>query len=74
MLRTNLAILTCFIFSAFVLPAPPKSWTITLEEPTGIFRRDHEVITVKLKFNPGEARKERLRVIAPDGREIRSQV
>src|SRR5262245_18709735 len=52
----------------------PRSWMISLEEPTGIYRRDNEVVTVRLNFKPGEARKERLRLIAPNGREIVSQI
>jgi beta-mannosidase len=47
---------------------------ITLEEPTGIYRRDGEVVAVKLNLAPGEARRERLRMVAPDGMEIVSQV
>ncbi|MCI0662846.1 MAG: hypothetical protein L0220_17395, partial [Acidobacteria bacterium] len=51
-----------------------KSWVITLEEPTGIYRRDNEVVTVRLNFKEGEARNHQLQVIAPDGHEIVSQV
>jgi beta-mannosidase len=51
-----------------------KYRTITLEEPAGIYRRDNEVVTVKLSFAEGEARKEQLRVVGPDGDEIVSQV
>src|SRR5262249_48183317 len=40
----------------------------------GIYRRDNEVVTVRLKFAAGDARKEQLRVIAPDGREVVSQI
>ncbi len=53
---------------------PTKSWLITLEEPTGIYRRDNEVVTVKLSFVAGEARAEQLRVFSADGREVVSQV
>ena len=51
-----------------------RARTITLEEPTGIYRRDNEVVTVALQFARGEARPDQLRVIAPDGREIVSQL
>ncbi|MFN0110404.1 MAG: glycosyl hydrolase 2 galactose-binding domain-containing protein [Blastocatellia bacterium] len=50
------------------------SWPITLEEPTDIYRRDNEVVTVKLSFTAGEARAEQLRVLSPDGRELVSQL
>ena len=51
-----------------------KTWTITLEEPTGIYRRDNEVVTVKLNFAAGEARAEQLRVFSPEGRDVVSQI
>jgi hypothetical protein len=51
-----------------------KSWSITLEEPTGIFRRDNEIVSVHFTFGPGEARNGRLRVISPEGVEIVPQV
>ncbi len=51
-----------------------KAWTITLEEPTGIYRRDNEVVTVKLNFAAGETRAEQLRVISPEGGEVISQI
>jgi len=51
-----------------------KSWPITLEEPTGIYRRDNEVVTVKLNFLAGEARAEQLSVLSPEGQEITSQI
>jgi beta-mannosidase len=54
--------------------SPSKSWLITLEEPTGIYRRDNEVVRVKLSFAAGEARGKQLRVFSPDGKEVVSQV
>lgn len=57
-----------------IVGASDRSWLITLEEPTGIYRRDHEVVTVKASFLPGEARKGGLIVMAPDGREVAPQV
>ncbi len=73
-------------FIHHALPAEPKalaysratdaaaSWPITLEEPTGIYRRDNEIVTVRLSFAIGEARAEQLRVLSPDGREVVSQI
>jgi beta-mannosidase len=54
--------------------AQSKAWAITLEEPTGIYRRDNEVVTVKLSFAAGEARANQLRVLSPDGGEVVSQL
>jgi beta-mannosidase len=54
--------------------APARAWLITLEEPSGIYRRDYEVVTVRLQFAPGEARAEQLRVLDPTGRVILSQL
>lgn len=51
-----------------------RSWIIALEEPTGIYRRHDETVSVRLNLESGLARKEELRVTAPDGREITSQV
>ncbi|MBS1790452.1 MAG: beta galactosidase jelly roll domain-containing protein [Acidobacteria bacterium] len=51
-----------------------KTWTIALEEPTGIYRRDNEVVTVKLNFAAGEARAGQLSVVSYDGREVLSQL
>ncbi len=49
-------------------------WTITLEEPTGIYRRDQEVATVRMTFKPGEARARFLRVLDPSEKPIRAQI
>jgi beta-mannosidase len=65
-----IALMLCCCTSA----AFAQSWTITLEEPTGIYRRDNEVVTVPLNFPTGKARADNLRVIAPDGRVALSQV
>ena len=50
--------------------AAVKEWLITLEEPTGIYRREDEVVTARLSFEPGDAWKNRLQVLAPDGRPV----
>lgn len=51
-----------------------RSWLITLEEPTGIFRRDQEVVTIPLEFRQGEARAGELAIISPGGAHIEPQV
>ena len=51
-----------------------QSWGMTLEEPTGIYRRDDEVVSVRLSFGPGEARAGALRVLTPEGRATPSQL
>ncbi len=51
-----------------------RMWTMTLEEPTGIYRREGEVVTATLNLNEGLARKNQLYVLGPDGREVLSQI
>ncbi|MBI1760070.1 MAG: beta galactosidase jelly roll domain-containing protein [Acidobacteria bacterium] len=68
--RLVLALLVC----GCTYPALAQSWTITLEELTGIYRRDNEVVSARLSFAAGAARAEALRVIAPTGRVVRSQL
>jgi len=60
--------------SAQTQPGQARVWPITLEEPTGIYRRDNEVVSVKLNFAAGEARVGQLRVLSPNGREVVSQL
>ena len=50
------------------------AWEITLEEPTGIDRRDEEVVSVKATFAVGEAKAERLRIQTPEQEILRPQV
>jgi beta-mannosidase len=71
-----LALSMLLALSAFGAARVPgrHSWIITLEEPTGIYRRHDETVTVRLSLEAGLARKEQLRVLAPDGREVPSQV
>lgn len=59
-----------------IFPAPAKSttWSITLEEPTGIYRRDDEVVTVKLHLPAGEAWKGRLQLLDAQGSPLRHQI
>jgi|GEM_PF-716829 len=73
--RQFLLLAFCFLpFAPSTAAGPSKAWVITLEEPTGIYRRDHEVVTVKLNFAAGEARKGQLRVLGPDGQDVLSQL
>ena len=51
-----------------------RSWSITLEEPTGIYRRDNETVNVRLSFNPGEAFSDRLHLFSTDGHELPIQL
>lgn len=51
-----------------------KSWAITLEEPTGIFRRDGEIVSVRVGFREGQARRGALTVISPDGQRLVPQI
>jgi beta-mannosidase len=54
--------------------AQGKAWTITLEEPTGIFRRDAEVVSIRRSFAVGEVRPDSLYVTGPDGRTLITQI
>ncbi|QQS47915.1 MAG: hypothetical protein IPM66_04460 [Acidobacteriota bacterium] len=49
--------------------------TITLEEPTGIYRRDDEIVTMLLELAAGEARTaSSLRLYSSDGRQVLTQL
>ncbi|MGE0101163.1 MAG: glycoside hydrolase family 2 protein [Blastocatellales bacterium] len=75
-------ILPAIFFSAFdghrldaQLSPQTRIRTITLEEPTGIYRRDAEVVTVRLDLPRGEISDSgNLRVFSSDGAEVRTQV
>src|SRR5947207_9972722 len=54
--------------------AQGRSWIIHLEEPTGIERRDNEVVRFATRFAAGQARAELLRVLDQEGREAPVQV
>lgn len=58
----------------FLSPPLTGSWIITLEEPTGIYRRDREVATVRMSFERGEARANALRAVDPQNRVLMTQV
>ena len=53
--------------------APSANRLITLEEPTGIYRRDLEVVTTRVSFEAGEARVDGLRVVNAENRVVTSQ-
>lgn len=54
--------------------AQGKQWAIQLEEPTGIERRDDEVVRLGATFAPNQVRPEQLRMIDPENREVPIQV
>src|ERR1044072_9054609 len=55
-------------------PAQIQKWTIKLEEPTGIERRDQEIVRIGLNLNLNQRRAEALRLIDSQGRELPLQV
>jgi beta-mannosidase len=66
-----IALLVCF---AFATQAQVRKWTVRLEEPTGIERRDNEIVRVQVKSMWNEVNPQALRVIDAQGRELPSQV
>ncbi|HST21086.1 MAG TPA: hypothetical protein VLR90_08215, partial [Blastocatellia bacterium] len=72
---TKIAALTLYILSVAVMAeAQVRSWAIQLEEPTGIERRDKEVVRLVTRFAVGEARAGQLRVLDDESRELPVQV
>ncbi len=64
-----------FLSATVAYPQTRESeWTITLEEPTGIYRRDQEVVVVPMSFKPGEARSRSLHVVDSAGATLLSQI
>ncbi|MFY9556996.1 MAG: hypothetical protein WAV47_19985, partial [Blastocatellia bacterium] len=59
---------------AVIAAAQGRSWVIQLEEPTGIERRDGEVVRLITRFAMGEARAGQLRVLDDESRELPVQV
>ena len=71
----RIAVLVLTILNLVVAAAAQgRSWIVKLEEPTGIERRDDEVVNLVVDFSPGEAHPQRLRVIDDQGRERPLQV
>ena len=66
-------ILTILAFSA-TTAAQGRSWVIQLEEPTGIERRDNEVVRILTRFAPGEARTSNLLILNEKNLELPIQV
>ncbi len=73
MIRKAALVLT-ILGAAVTAAAQGRSWTIQLEEPTGIERRDAEVVRFVARFAPGEARAGQLRVVDQESREVPVQV
>lgn len=51
-----------------------KSWAITLEEPTGIFRRDGEIVRVRVDFGAGEVKRGAMTIVTPGGERLTPQI
>jgi beta-mannosidase len=73
MARKTLLTLTLLLLPV-AASAQGKRWLITLEEPTGIERRDYEVVRLDASFDPSEAFPNQLRIIDPQNRELPIQV
>src|SRR6185503_13366658 len=73
MIRLAALVLT-ILGAAGMATAQGRSWVIQLEEPTGIERRDNEVVRFVARFAAGDARAELLRVLDDQGREVPVQV
>jgi hypothetical protein len=73
MTKTAALVLT-ILTTALTAAAQGRSWVIHLEEPTGIERRDNEVVRFIARFAAGEARAEQLRVLDEKNRELPVQV
>lgn len=68
------ALIFLILCAAANATAQGKSWVLQLEEPTGIERRDSEVVRFVSRFAAGEARVEQLRVLDEESRELPIQV
>ena len=68
------AVVSYILCSVVTAAAQGRSWAIQLEEPTGIERRDKEVVRFITRFAIGEARAEQLRVLDDESRELPVQV
>ena len=73
MIKLLVLILTILTLSA-TTAAQGRSWVIQLEEPTGIERRDNEVVGILARFAPGEARTSNLRILNEKNLELPIQV
>ncbi|HJQ25307.1 MAG TPA: glycoside hydrolase family 2 TIM barrel-domain containing protein [Blastocatellia bacterium] len=68
------ALILTILSAAVMSQAQGQSWTVQLEEPTGIERRDKEVVRLVAQFAAGAARAAQLRVLDDEGRELPIQV
>src|SRR6266478_5421400 len=68
------ALVLSILGAALMATAQGRSWVIQLEEPTGIERRDNEVVRFVTRFAAGQARAELLRVLDEESREVPIQV
>jgi beta-mannosidase len=73
MIKISALVLT-ILGAAVTAAAQGRSWVIQLEEPTGIERRDNEVVRFITRFAAGQARAEWLRVLDVESREVPVQV
>ena len=73
-MKKILASIALLIGFALSTQAQVRKWTVRLEEPTGIERRDKEVVRVNLKVLWNQIRAEGLRVIDSQGREMPVQI
>jgi beta-mannosidase len=68
------ALVPTLLLAAASVAAQGRSWVIQLEEPTGIERRDNEVVRILARFASGDARADQLRMLDDKNREIPIQV
>jgi len=68
------ALVLTLLGAAGMAAAQGRSWVVRLEEPTGIERRDNEVVRLVTRFTLAQARAESLRVLDEEGREVPVQV
>src|SRR5215510_9524509 len=73
MIKLLVLIFTILTLSA-TTAAQGHSWVIQLEEPTGIERRDNEVVRILARFAPGEVRLSFLRLLNDKNIELPIQV
>ncbi len=64
------AVILSMLCLAAASSAQSRKWAIRLEEPTGIERREAEVVSLDASFAQGHARAEWLRIIDPQNREV----
>ena len=73
MLRRTFPILLLLCLPALAA-GQGREWVVRLEEPTGIERRDNEVVVLKASFAAGQAHSRSLRMLDDKNREVPIQV